>query len=250
MQEQGIDLRTEEGIYNRFVQEIRDRGDVLIERLLVGYFVFGLFLSMFYDTWFLGLSVGGLLLVLYFLAKKMFPNTSLNQYVASGVFGVFMGQYIYQMHGLFEMHFFAFISATILITYQNWKIQIPLAIVIVLHHAVFGYLQYLSFSTGSESSVYFTQLDYMDMQTFMFHCGLAVLILLICAKWAMDLQKRTLNTSRNMVEIERMSDVMTRNLEFASMLASGEEVEKLELHAQDDYMGMTLNQIHTRLSEK
>ena len=33
-----------------------------------------------------------------------------------------MAEFIYQMHGLFEMHFFAFIGSAILITYQNWKL--------------------------------------------------------------------------------------------------------------------------------
>src|SRR3982751_2068953 len=54
---------------------------------------------------------------------------------------IFMAQYIYQMHGLFEMHFFAFIGSAILITYQNWKLQIPMLLVVVIHHLAFGYLQ-------------------------------------------------------------------------------------------------------------
>ena len=65
-----------------------------------------------------GIGVGVLNLALYYLARYLFPNTRLNQYIASLVAGIFMAQFIYQMHGLFEMHFFAFVFT------QNIKAKI------------------------------------------------------------------------------------------------------------------------------
>src|SRR5688572_15269642 len=165
-----LQLPKRQDYHHRFIKEIRDRSNKLIEIFLVGYFIFGLVIATYYDTFFIALVVGGVLLSSYFLSKKLFPNSTVNQYVASTCVGVFMGQFIYQMHGMFEMHFFAFIGATLMITYQNWKAQIPLTLVIVLHHAVFGYIQYRSFTTNSENVIYFTQLDYMDVQTFIIHC--------------------------------------------------------------------------------
>src|SRR6478609_5200475 len=94
-------------------------------------------------------------LLAYYSVKLFAPHSTLYQYVLSTVFGIFMAQYIYQMHGLFEMHFVAFVGSAMLITYQNWKLQLPLVLIVVLHHAVFGYLQYLGFD-----KIYFTQLDY------------------------------------------------------------------------------------------
>lgn len=90
-----------------------------------------------------------------------------------------MAQFIYQMHGMFEMHFFAFIGSAILITYQNWKLQIPMAVVVVVHHAIFAYLQF----SGTQG-IYFTQLDYMDLGTFAVHGFLALVIFFLCGVWS------------------------------------------------------------------
>ena len=112
------------------------------------------------------------------------PGSNLYQYVLSIVLGVFMAQYIYQMHGMFEMHFFAFIGSAILITYQNWKLQIPIMLVVVIHHATLSYLQNIGID-----KVYFTQLDYFDLQTFIIHVILAAVIFFICGLWAYQLKK-------------------------------------------------------------
>ncbi len=84
-----------------------------------GHFLVGLALATFYDTWFIAFGVGGLCLIAYYSVKLLLPQSTLYQYVLSVVLGIFMAQFIYQMHGLFEMHFFAFIGSAILITYQN-----------------------------------------------------------------------------------------------------------------------------------
>lgn len=88
------------------------------------------------------------------------------------------------MHGLFEMHFIAFIASAILITYQNWKLQIPLMLVVGVHHGLFGYLQYIGYD-----QIYFTQLDYMSFQTFAIHMILAGAIFTICGLWAYQFKK-------------------------------------------------------------
>ena len=244
------DLKTSkyDEVHNRFVEEIHTRSNMFIEIFLVGYFLFGICISLFYDTWLIGVSVGSLVLIAYYLSKYMFPKSStLKHYVVSGGIAVFMGQFIYQMHGMFEMHFFAFIGSALLITYQNWKTFIPLAVIIVVHHAVFGFLQYQNFSTNSADKVYFTQLDYMDLQTFIFHCSLAVIILVICAIWAYDLDKRTKNNTKNIVEIEKMSNAMSKNIEYASLLANGASGVVVEPADKDDILGEALKKIHLKL---
>ena len=155
----------------RFFAEIKQKSDVIMGRGLVVLFCFGLFLATFYNTYILAILVGGLSLLAYFVTKSLLPKSTLYQYVASALLAVFTAQFIYQMHGLFEMHFFVFIGTTLVITYQNWKLQLPLILLVVIHHATFAYLQY----TGSKE-IYFTQLDYMDLQTFMFHGALAAVI--------------------------------------------------------------------------
>lgn len=165
-------------------EEIRKRSDRLMNYFLTAYFISGIGLAAFYDTWLIGFGIGGLCLLAYYSAKILLPGSSLYQYVLSAVFGVFMAQFIYQVHGLFEMHFFAFIGSAILITYQQWKLQIPILIVVFLHHSLFSFLQDSGFST-----VYFTQLDYFDLQTYIIHIMLTMIIFFICGLWAFQLKK-------------------------------------------------------------
>jgi signal transduction histidine kinase len=169
---------------DEFLREVRLKSDNLINYFLFAFFTGGLLLAFFYDTWTVAIGVGGLSLIAYYSAKRVLPDSNLYQYILSAVLGIFMAQYIYQMHGLFEMHFIAFIGSAILITYQNWKLQIPLTLVVVAHHALFGYMQYVGFD-----KIYFTQLDYMSLQTFIIHVILAAGIFFICGLWAYHFKK-------------------------------------------------------------
>lgn len=157
----------------------KENSDRLMNYFLGAYFAFGLFLATYYDTWLIGAGVGSLSLIAYYSAKLALPQSNLYQYVLSAVVGVFMAQFIYQMHGMFEMHFFAFIGSVLLIAYHNWKLQIPLTLVVVVHHGTFGYLQYIGMD-----GVYFTQLDYMTIEVFIYHVILAAIIFGLCGLWS------------------------------------------------------------------
>lgn len=167
-----------------FRSEVKERSDRLMNYFLACHFLVGLALAGFYGTWLIAIGVGGISLVAYYSAKIALPGSDLYQYVLSVVLGIFMAQFIYQMHGLFEMHFFAFIGSALLITYQKWKLQIPLTIVVVVHHATLGYLQNIGYS-----QVYFTQLDYFALQTFIIHALLAAIVFFVCGLWAYQLKK-------------------------------------------------------------
>lgn len=164
--------------------EVKERSDRLMNYFVSSYFIMGLVFAYFYDTWVIALGVGGLSVLAYYSVKIALPKSNLYQYVLSVVLAIFMAQFIYQMHGLFEMHFVAFIGSAILITYQNWKLQIPMLLVVVTHHAVFGYLQNLGLD-----DVYFTQLDYLEVRTFVIHILFAGTIFFICGLWAYQLKK-------------------------------------------------------------
>jgi two-component system, sensor histidine kinase and response regulator len=167
-----------------FQFEVKERSDKLMNYFLISYFLVGLAFAGFYGTWLIAFGVGGLSLLAYYSVKIALPDSSLYQYVLSAVLGVFMAQFIYQMRGQFEMHFFAFIGSALLITYQKWKLQIPIMIVVVIHHASLGYLQNIGFS-----KVYFTQLDYFNLQAFITHILLSGVIFFICGLWAYQLKK-------------------------------------------------------------
>jgi len=169
-----------------YFQLVKSKSDLIINIFLAIYFIAGLALAFYYDTWEIAIGVGGLSLLAYYSVKWLFPGSNLYQYVLSTVLGIFMAQFIYEMHGLFEMHFTAFIASAILITYQNWRLQIPLALVVIIHHALFAYLQYIGYD-----KIYFTQLEYMSLETFIIHGILATIIFFICGLWAFQFKRLT-----------------------------------------------------------
>lgn len=220
-----------------FQTEIKDRSDKLMNYFLPSYFVLGIGLAFFYDTWLIAICVGGICLLAYYTAKIALPNSNLYQYVLGAILGVFMAQYIYQMHGLFEMHFFAFIASALLITYQNWKLQISLLIVVIVHHATFSYLQDIGYG-----GIYFTQLNYFDFQTFVIHALLTGVIMFICGLWAYQLKKYNelrIHQTLQMAELQKEAMLSMERKQNEEVLAkanaelnrSNQELQKARLAA-------------------
>jgi two-component system sensor histidine kinase/response regulator len=229
-----------------FQLAVRERSDRLMNFFLAGYFVIGLVLATFYDTWFIALGVGGILMVAYYSVKLALPHSDLYQYVLSVVLGIYMAQFIYQMHGLFEMHFFAFIGSAVLITYQKWKLQIPMMIVVLIHHATFGYLQ-----NAGQSELYFTRLEYFDLLTFVIHILLAAAIFFICGLWAYMLNKYYelhISQALQMVELQKeaqLSQVRKQNEEIqksvnAHLRAANAELTKARQEADKANMAKSV----------
>lgn len=187
-------------------RETYANADKLIEPVLGIMFCFGLFLAFFYNTWFVALGVGGLCIVAYYATKVLLPKSNAYQYVTSALFAIFAAQYIYQMHGMAEMHFWVFIGATILILYQNWRLQLPLIIIVLVHHATFAYLQYIGYK-----EVYFTQSDYMDLTAFLFHGVLASCVCVVAGVWGQTFHNRTISDALNYKEIVMMKAQLEKN---------------------------------------
>lgn len=167
-----------------FKRQIIKRSDKLMNYFLACFFLSGLIISPFYDTWIVAFGVGGNCLFTYYFIKLAFPKSSLYQYVLSLIMGIFMAQYIYQMQGMFEAQFFAFIASTTLIAYQNWTLQIPLALFVLLHHTVFCFVQ-----NNGNTDIYFRSLNKLELQTFVINIILSSMIFFICGLWAYLLKK-------------------------------------------------------------
>jgi signal transduction histidine kinase len=205
-------------MHDAYLAQVKHKSDRLMNYFLVSFFIAGLVLAFFYDTWLVAIGVGSLSLLAYYSTRLLLPKSNAYQYVVSVVFSIFMAQFIYQMHGLFEMHFIAFIGSAILITFQNWKLQIPLAAVVVVHHASFGYMQYIGYD-----KIYFTQLDYMTLQTFIIHGILATVVFFICGLWAFQLKKLNEHQIEQNFEMGRFQE---EQLQKKALLQSNDELKK------------------------
>ncbi len=79
--------------------QTQKRSDRITNCFLPAYFLGGLILAIFYGTWLIAVGVGGLSLAAYYLAKFFLPDSELYQYILRALLGIFMAEYINQMHG-------------------------------------------------------------------------------------------------------------------------------------------------------
>lgn len=201
-----------------FLKQIKSKSDTTVNYFLLAFYLCGFLLAAFYDTWEVAIGVGSLSLAAFYITKLLLKESDAYQYVLSVVVGIFMAQYIYQMHGMFEMHFVAFIGSAILITYQNWKLQVPLALVVLIHHALFAYLQYAGYE-----DVYFTQLDFMDIRTFAIHGILATVIFFISGLWAHHFKKYS---ARHIEQTFEMGRLQEEKLQRETLIALSEDLKQ------------------------
>lgn len=216
-------------------REIKQKSDGIMTVAILLYFIFGLFLSLFYNTHFIAISVGGVCLSVYFISRYLLPDTTLYQYVLSAVLAIFSAQFIYQMHGLFEMHFFFFVGSALLITFRNWKLIIPLLLITVIHHSLFAWFQY-----SGMKEIYFSQLEYMDLQAFIFHAVLAAIIMGICGYWAYDLERSTVREVANSNLLNRQLRNVKNNIAFAENMSKGNLNVDYALTDDSDELGKSL----------
>ncbi len=234
-----------------FSYESKKQSDKLINYFLFGFFLIGLLFALSYDTWLIAIGVGGLCLVAYYSAKTFLPASITYQYILAAVLGIFMAQFIYQMHGLFEMHFFAFIGSAILITYRNWKLQIPLALVVIIHHTAFGYLQHI----GVEK-IYFTQIEYMPVGTLVIHGALSLTIFLLCGLWSYNFKISGERQIEQSFEIGKLQETykqkealvaMSENLKISNQRLKETSKELKNIFNTIDEVLFSVDVINTRL---
>jgi methyl-accepting chemotaxis protein len=223
-----------------FFSKATQRADHATALFLSAYYLFGVGISVAYETWAIGLGVGLIIAMLPALTRYFFPKSNAYQYMVSLSLGLFMAQFIYQLHGMFEMHFFAFIGSVALIVYRNWKLQLPLAIFVVVHHASFSYLQ----NMGLEE-IYFSQVG-MDLFTFLTHASLAGLLFFLSGLWGyvqhQELAKKELYQAILSRDIERNK----RNIEYAKQISLGNFQGNMQIDS-DDEMGLALIEMQASL---
>jgi len=216
MKEQPLNLN----ITKSFQLTVKERSDRRVNYSLALYFTVGIALAQFHSTWFTAVGVGGISLIVYYSTKIMLPNYTLYQYVLSAVLGIFMVQFIYQMNGQYDLYFFAFIGSALLVSYQQWKLQIPIAIVVVVNQVLLSHFQKIGFS-----QVYFTQL--------IIHVTLAAIAFFICGLWSYELY---LYNEKHIVQTIKMAEQekKVQLLEKRAMIANDLEERNTILESITD----------------
>ncbi len=184
-----------------YLAEVQTKADKIVDKFIIGFFVLGLCFAPLHQTWAFSLAVGGLNVLLYILAK--FLPKIWGRQVISLVFSVFMLQFIGQSHGMAEFHFFFFTNIAILIIYQDWRVMIPYTIFAIGHHSTFFYFQLLG---NDQLGEYFINYTEVNLTVLVFHFGIAILMAVICAWWAVIFRNQSIEMIRIQGESKEKND--------------------------------------------
>lgn len=202
---------------------------IILEIALGLMAVASLAVSGLYDTLSFALSIIGVLVVSYYGTKFILPRSRLYQYVGSSALAILTALLIYQMHGMIEIHFLFFIGAILLIDFKKWELQIPITLITVVHHVILAYIQY-----AGNKEVYFTSDNYMDLQTFIVHVGLAAVIFLLCGYWSYIFKKTSEDAERKNQQMQIHIQTISKTIEIAKQIANGNLNVAFEAEKSDE----------------
>ncbi|MCV9386759.1 methyl-accepting chemotaxis protein [Reichenbachiella ulvae] len=205
-------------------EAINNKAESLSVYMIVSLFLFGVILSFHYDTWTLGLGLGGLSLLLFFVTRFFYGGTILYRMVISGIMAFYMLQYTAQMHGLLEMHFWFFILPMLLIFFRDWRLYLPLGLIVSIHHfSVF----FLYLNGHEEYLNYLFENGHVSVIAFVYHMILAVLGIVV-SMW--------MSNSLRQESVQRITASISANKQLGEIDLMSRQVNKIaaEITQTDD----------------
>ncbi|AFM03325.1 serine phosphatase RsbU, regulator of sigma subunit [Bernardetia litoralis DSM 6794] len=194
----------------KYLVKVQARADKISDKFVIIFFIIGVLLAPIYQTWFFSLITGGSALLIYLLARFVLNNKFQARMLISAVYAVFMLQFIGQMHGMAETHFFFFVNAALLIIYQDWRIMLPYAILTVGHHSILAILQVtygmdnLAYYFISYSGITITgeTVAYVTVFQLVFHFTIISIMTVICGWWAVIFRQNSIFLMKNQIEVQ------------------------------------------------
>lgn len=109
-----------------FLRDIRktvhSRVDLTMKKVMITFAVFSLILTVLTGQYVIGLLGTTLFLGSYLYCVKLFGTSSLTRYATGVLLQLFSLLYLFIIQGREELYFFSFLSLSILIFYQEYKV--------------------------------------------------------------------------------------------------------------------------------
>jgi PAS domain S-box-containing protein len=182
-----------------YLDKVQENVDKTVDRFIISFFVLGLLFAPVYDTWLFSFVMGGLALAIYFTARFLVTNKFYARLLISSVCAVFVLQFIGQLHGMAELHFFFFTNIALLILYQDWRIIIPYTVLTVLHHSLLAFFQwYLQMDELALYFISYTEITWLQMGL---HFSIVSLMAFIAILWAIMLRQNSIKVVKSTEQI-------------------------------------------------
>ena len=191
-----------------FHDKVNEEADLIIDKFIYGFFLFGVAISLFYESYLLAFLMGGASVAIHVVLKSFIGGTFWFRVISSLLLWNFAVQFIFQMHGMYEMHFFYFIGLTVLLFYEDWRLLIPNIL-----YALFTFL-YLFFSQTSsgEPGAVLENLPPMDYKNMIIHVGILVLYGALCILWSRLQYGQTKEAAINNIQMQKQLALMDINI--------------------------------------
>ena len=227
-----------------FHEKVHEEADGIIRYFILGYFVVGLLLSFFYNSWVWSLAMGGSSLIIYYIARSFLSGTLWFRLIISFLLWNFPVQFIIQMHGMYEMHFFYFISLTVLLFYEDWKVLMPAFIYAI---GTFLYMFYLQLSDSTING-YLENVPELTYKNAVLHLGILMFYAGLCVLWARLQRQQTRESGINQLKMEEQLELMDININFAKSITQGDLKTSYKAD-KPDKLGESLMEMRDSLAE-
>jgi two-component system sensor histidine kinase/response regulator len=190
-----IDLFADDKTFSReqaeaLMEPIYLRGDRFMRICTLLHLVLAFGLATFYGTWTMAALIGIPACAMFWCTSLMMPGSFLTRCMAGLSLQIFTALFIYQFHGLAEMHFFFFVGMTVMICYQDWRAMWPGTVFILGQHLVFAIL------TNSGENLYFFEQAHVGFWKLFFHFTIVAAQVGIAGGWAYMLRNASLGYFR------------------------------------------------------
>jgi methyl-accepting chemotaxis protein len=248
---------------NLHYEQVYRQADSIARSFMIGFFLLGVALSFFHDTYWIAALMGGASLGLYFLLYFLLPNSKLLRLTTSLLFWNFGVQYLLQMKGLYEMHFIFFIGLTVLLFYEDWKVIVPatayaLMTIVVLYvwrdtdfirnnfGGAEGYSMRLFFFEGETAQAVKKQVENISLIGFVLHLTAIAFYAGLCMRWSILQRAQTRESALRAISMENQLGMMDTNIAFADSISQGNlQVEYGSQHS--DKLGDSLKNMRANL---
>ncbi len=162
------------------------RGDRIMRWFTLIHLLLAFAIAPFYGTWMMAALVGIPAFAMFWGTSLLMPGSFLARCTAGLTLQIFTALYIYQFHGLAEMHFFFFVGFTVMICYQDWRSMWPGTLFIIGQHLLFAIL------TNSGENLYFFEQARIGFWKLFFHFTITSAQVGVAGFWARNLKFMTL----------------------------------------------------------
>src|SRR5690242_19528799 len=185
---------------------IYGRGDRLMLCFILGHALLALLLAGVYGISRIAVVVTVLAVTLYAAFFFAAPRSRLTRIIGGISLQILVGVFIYQLHGLPEIHFFHFTAQMMLLVYEDWLVAWPSALV-----AIAGEWSFAAWQNAGAALGFFPD-AFVTPRKLHFHFGIILLQALMCTYWAILQRRGRLEAESQQIETEASRQCLTEAL--------------------------------------